>query len=176
MACDDNEFRQKLQLAFGYRLGAISKVGARAQYPLSLRVAAKPFAEGVLLLGNAAHTLHPIAGQGFNIGIRDVAALTDHIERAMETKTTDIGSLEFLQNYQASREKDWHRTISATDWLVRIFSHEFLPVVIARDKALNLIDKLPFLKRQLAYSAMGIADKSAKLTRGLTRDSQQPQK
>lgn len=176
MACDDNEFRQKLQLAFGYRLGAISKVGARTQYPLALRVAAKPFAEGVLLLGNAAHTLHPIAGQGFNIGIRDVAALADHIERAMETKTTDIGSLEFLQNYQATREKDWHRTISATDWLVRIFSHEFLPVVIARDKALNLIDKLPFLKRQLAYSAMGIADKSAKLTRGLTRVSQQPQK
>ncbi len=176
MACDDEEFRRRLQLEFGYRLGAISKVGVRSQYPLSLRVATKPFAKRVLLLGNAAHTLHPIAGQGFNIGIRDVAALADHIEQAIANKRSDFGSPEFLQNYQNSREKDWQMTISATDWLVRIFSQDFLPVVVARDKALNLLDKLPFLKRQLAYSAMGMANQSAKLTRGLTRVNQQTSK
>lgn len=172
MACDDDEFRGKLQRAFGYRLGAISKVGVRTQYPLSLRVAEKPFSDRVLLLGNAAHTLHPIAGQGFNIGIRDVAALADHIERAITANQHDLGSTEFLRDYQTSRGKDWQTTISATDWLVRIFSYEFLPVIFARDKALNLLDKIPFLKRQLAYSAMGMANQSAKLTRGLTRIEQ----
>jgi len=167
MQYDDQLFIQQLQANFGYRLGLINKVGSRYQYPLALHVAKKPFGERVLLLGNSAHTLHPIAGQGFNVGLRDVAALRDAIELSTKCCESDFGSYEFLKCYQESRQPDWDRTILATDSLVRIFSHEFLPIVLARNKALNILDKIPFIKEQLARSAMGLTGESAKLTRGI---------
>ncbi len=167
MKCDVDQFQQQLQQAFGFRLGQITKVGERNQYPLSLRVAKQPFKAGVLLLGNAAHTLHPIAGQGFNIGIRDIAALVDCIEQTLLNKKRNFGSVSFLQQYQQSRQQDWDKTINATDWLVRLFSHDFLPVVAARNKALSLFDKIPLLKQHLAASAMGLTGRSAKMTRGV---------
>jgi 2-octaprenyl-6-methoxyphenol hydroxylase len=167
IAADDQSFIRQLQHEFGYRLGQITKVGQRVHYPLNLKVVPKPFKPGILLLGNAAHTLHPIAGQGFNIGLRDVAALADSIEIAMQSSDSDFSSENFLQGYQKSRQQDWNSTISATDWLVRIFSQSFMPLVFARDKAMNITNKIPFFKQQLAYAAMGLAGKSAKLTRGI---------
>ncbi len=162
----NHQFMEKLQSAFGYRLGQITKVGERSQYPLALHLPSQVFSGRVLLLGNSAHTLHPIAGQGFNLGLRDIAALTDLIQLAQKTDK-DIGCHSFLKNYQIQRELDWEKTISATDSLVRLFSNDFLPLVLARNKALCLLDKIPFAKQKLAMAAMGFSGASAQLTRGI---------
>lgn len=160
------EFIEKLQSAFGYRLGKITKVGERNNYPLALHLPDQVFNGRVLLLGNSAHTLHPIAGQGFNIGLRDIAALFDHVQQA-QISAEDIGSQQFLDRYHAQRQPDWKQTITATDTLVRIFSNDFLPLVIARNKALCLLNKIPFAKQKLAMAAMGFSGESAQLTRGI---------
>lgn len=162
----DIDFIKKLQSAFGYRLGQITKVGERNQYPLALHLPDQAFNGRVLLLGNSAHTLHPIAGQGFNIGLRDIAALFDYVQQA-QVNGEDIGSQHFLDLYLAQRQPDWKQTITATDSLVRIFSSDFLPLVIARNKALCLLDKVPFAKQKLAIAAMGFSGDSAQLTRGI---------
>jgi len=163
---DDRQFTEQLQSAFGYRLGAITKVGQRSDYPLALHLPAETFKGRVLLIGNAAHTLHPIAGQGFNIGLRDIAALYDWLQNALD-EGQDIGEPKLLEKYQQQRQADWHKTITATDSLVKLFSNDFLPLVIGRDKALFWLDKLPFAKRKLAMAAMGFSGHSAQLTRGL---------
>lgn len=166
MSYNDEEFIEQLQSEFGYRLGQITKVGGRSEYPLALHLPEKTHNGRVLLLGNSAHTLHPIAGQGFNIGLRDIAALYDAIQQAKD-KQQDIGSEAFLENYAEQRQPDWQQTVTATDSLVRLFSSEFLPLVIARNKALSLLDKIPFAKEKLALAAMGFSGESAQLTRGL---------
>jgi 2-octaprenyl-6-methoxyphenol hydroxylase len=183
MNYDDQTFMAELQSQFGYRLGRITKVGERNQYPLALHLPEKLHKNGVLLIGNAAHTLHPIAGQGFNIGLRDVAALYEQIqtlissaelvtEKACVAKKdirAQLGSVEFMTQYTNERGADWDRTIGATDGLVRLFSHDFLPLVILRNKALAWIDKLPWVKRKFSMAAMGYAGRSTKLARGLTK-------
>ncbi len=166
MIDSDIDFIEKLQTAFGYRLGQIIKVGERNQYPLALHLPEQTFNGRVLLLGNSAHTLHPIAGQGFNLGLRDIAALFDQVQQA-QIRGEDIGSQPFLQSYQAQRQSDWKQAIVATDSLIRIFSNDFLPLVIARNKALCLLDKIPLAKQKLAMAAMGFSGESAQLTRGI---------
>ena len=168
MAFDDSQFLNALQQAFGYRLGCITKVGARVEYPLALHLPEKTFDERLLLVGNSAHTLHPIAGQGFNIGLRDIAALVDVIGKAIE-KNQDFGGAKLLKAYQQQRQADWDQTISATDSLVRLFSNEFFPLTKLRGPALALVDKVPFLKKKIAEVAMGFSGESAGLTRGLVR-------
>jgi len=162
----DMDFIEKLQSAFGYRLGQITKVGERNQYPLALHIPEQAFNGRVLLLGNSAHTLHPIAGQGFNIGLRDIAALFDQVQRA-QVDGEDIGSQPFLERYVAQRQPDWKQTITATDSLVRLFSNDFLPLIIARNKALCVLNKIPFAKQKLAMAAMGFSGDSAQQTRGI---------
>lgn len=182
MNYDDETFMAELQSQFGYRLGRIIKVGERNQYPLALHLPERLHKSGVLLIGNAAHTLHPIAGQGFNIGLRDVASLYEQIQSLMSMQLetdetlltkkgirTQLGSVDFMTQYINGRTEDWDRTIGATDGLVRLFSHDFLPLVILRDKALAWIDKLPWVKRKLSMAAMGYAGRSTKLSRGLNK-------
>ncbi len=166
MNYNDTEFIQNLQDEFGYRLGQITKVGERTQYPLSLHLPNEIFKGRVLLLGNAAHTLHPIAGQGFNIGLRDIAALFDAAQIAIKDGI-DIGDKSFLTNFQEQRKPDRDFTITATDSLARLFSSDFLPLVIARNKGLSLLNKIPFAKKQLAMAAMGFHGETAQLTRGI---------
>jgi len=166
MDYDDQQFIEELQNEFGFRLGLITKVGARVQYPLSLHLPEKIFHGRCLLLGNAAHTLHPIAGQGFNIGLRDIAALYDSVQQAIEFDQ-DIGSQGFLQEFQEKTQADKELTVNTTDFLARIFTSEFLPVVITRNKGLCLLNKIPFAKKQLANAAMGFHGNSAQLTRGI---------
>jgi len=170
MNYDDSQFIEKLQQEFGYRLGQITKVGKRDQYPLSLHLPSELFNGRILLLGNAAHTLHPIAGQGFNIGLRDIAALFDSIQNAIDNGI-DIGCELFLTGYQEQRQPDRDLTVTATDSLARLFSNDFLPLIIARNKGLSLINKFPFAKKQLAMAAMGFHGESAQLTRGIGLDN-----
>ena len=170
MNYDDQQFIEELQKEFGFRLGQITKVGSRFQYPLSLHLPEKIYQGRTLLLGNAAHTLHPIAGQGFNIGLRDIAALYDSVQQAIKEEQ-DIGSKNFLQGFQEKTQGDKELTVNATDFLARIFTSEFLPVVVARNKGLCLLNKIPFVKKQLANAAMGFHGNSAQLTRGIGLES-----
>lgn len=176
MCYSDKKFIQELQENFGYRLGRIKKVGKRNEYPLSLHIAQKTYSNRLLLLGNSAHTLHPIAGQGFNLGLRDIADFVETVERALEHSDAsnsevlgshDYGSRDFLEQYTQSRQKDWQQTIVATDSFARLFSNQFLPLVLARNKAMNIINRLPFVKSQLAHAAMGYGVRSSRLARGL---------
>ncbi|MDQ7048464.1 MAG: 2-octaprenyl-6-methoxyphenyl hydroxylase [Enterobacterales bacterium] len=166
MQCDEKSFLQQLQQAFGFRLGYFTKVGQRASYPLALRVAEKAHYQRVMLLGNAAHTLHPIAGQGFNLALRDVAALVDFIALALQ-QDKDFASSQSLKSFEQQRQVDWQKTICVTDSLVSLFSNNFWPLVFARNKLLCLLDHLPAAKNILARHAMGYGGTAANLTRGI---------
>ncbi|MGB0495670.1 MAG: FAD-dependent monooxygenase, partial [Kangiellaceae bacterium] len=167
MTLDDEAFIRELQKNFGFRLGKITKVGERSSYPLSLHLPNEVYNGRILLLGNSAHTLHPIVGQGFNIGLRDIAALVDIIKENLCDGNNDVGGNELLEKYHNQRKADWSKTIGATDSLVRLFSNDYFPLNPVRSKGLWLIDKLPFIKNKIANVAMGFDGDSAKLTRGL---------
>ncbi len=155
MQQDAGKFLQDLQKAFGHRLGRFVKLGARAAYPLQ-RVLSQEASRGrVLLLGNAAHSLHPVAAQGFNLSLRDVVALAELIEQAQQQKL-DIGSSELLSRYQALRRKDQARVSGFTDSLVRFFGSEFPGLGAARSLGLLGLDLAPPLKRAFALRNMGL--------------------
>ena len=163
---DDAQFLQSLQQHFGYRLGKFIKTGKRDCYPLRLVYAKRQVQARLALIGNAAHTLHPIAGQGFNLGMRDVAALAQTVTDA-HRQNQDIGALEVLTPYQQWRERDQQRTIGLTDKLVRVFSNRFPPLSVARNIGLLALDLTPVLKSALARHTMGLAQRQPRLARGL---------
>ena len=162
----DLEFLSQLQSAFGTRLGKLHKVGKREAYPLRLIRATEQIRPRVVLIGNAAHTLHPIAGQGFNLGLRDVATLAQIIADA-EKVHHDFGEIRNLQRYADWRRQDHQHIIGLTDSLVRIFSNRFKPLSFARNLGLVGMDLLPPAKRLLSKHTMGIAGKVPRLARGL---------
>ncbi|NVD07507.1 2-octaprenyl-6-methoxyphenyl hydroxylase [Vibrio sp. JPW-9-11-11] len=152
MQASDTEFTQALQQAFGWRLGAITKVGQRACYPLLLRYRQQAISHRVAVVGNAAQTLHPIAGQGFNLGIRDVATLTEHIAQFAD----DPGCYQALRQYQQARQTDREATITMTSSLVHLFSNDYLSLRIARNLGLAAMDTLPLLKAPLLQRTLGL--------------------
>lgn len=162
----DEEFLIKLQKAFGNRLGEFTQVGKRQSYPLRLIKATTQVTRRLALIGNAAHTLHPIAGQGFNLGMRDVAALAQIIVEE-HSAGRDYGLLRALQPYQQWRQQDHRNIIGFTDNLVKIFSNRFPPLALARNIGLVATDVMPPLKHLLAKHSMGMAGKLPKLVRGL---------
>ena len=162
----DEEFLQQLQKEFGNRLGQFTRVGQRHAYPLKLLKANAQVQKRVALIGNAAHTLHPIAGQGFNLGMRDVATLAQIIIEQHQAGY-DIGLLRVLQPYQQWRQQDHQRIIGFTDSLVKIFSNRFAPLALARSIGLVATDIIPPLKHLLAEHTMGMAGKLPRLARGL---------
>ncbi len=166
LALDDRKFLARLQERFGFRLGRFTAVGARSHYALELRLAQPQVVHRVALIGNAAHTVHPIAGQGFNLGIRDVAALADVLVDAHRLGR-DIGSLEVLGAYEEGRAVDQRTVALATDGLARLFTSPLPPVRIARNLAMAAVDALPPLKHLLARQAMGIGGRLPRLARGL---------
>lgn len=166
LGMSDAEFLNQLQQLFGARLGQFVKVGKRAAYPLHLVKAKEQIRQRIALIGNAAHTLHPIAGQGFNLGLRDVAALAQVIVDARKD-TVDFGDLATLNNYAKWREADHKRIIGFTDNLVRLFSNQLRPLQISRTTGLLAMDLLPQAKHLLAKHTMGIAGKLPRLARGL---------
>lgn len=162
----DESFLAELQQRFGYRLGKLQKVGRRNAYPLALVRAKEHVRPRMALIGNAAHTLHPIAGQGFNLGLRDVAVLADVLAAACNNKE-DIGTLPVLQRYAEWRTWDHRRVIGLTDGLARLFSNPLLPVAAVRNVGLLALDLLPPLKKMLTRQTMGLAGKLPRLARGL---------
>ena len=168
-ALDDEQFLALVQQRFGWRLGRFRQVGRRAAYPLRHIRALKSARQRVAIVGNAAHTLHPIAGQGFNLGIRDVAALAEVVQDAHQGGL-DIGAEQVLRGYDRWRHKDQQTVALATDGLVRLFTNPLRPVKLARNLGMLALDALPAVRHQLARSAMGVHGRLPKLARGLNLD------
>lgn len=150
------EFTQELATRFGDFLGPVSIVGPRWSYPLSLQYAERTVAARMALVGDSAHALHPIAGQGFNMGLRDVAALTDVLVDAYRLGL-DIGTSPVLEKYQRWRRFDNLLMAGLTDGLNRLFSNDIAPIRTARDIGLGLVNKAGPLKKFFMQHAMGLA-------------------
>lgn len=157
-ALDDASFLRQVQKAFGYRAGRFLKVKDRASYPLSLLLAERTVHHRAVILGNACHTLHPIAGQGYNLGVRDVEAL---VRVLTQSNSQDPGDYQQLLDYEQDRADDYKRIISLTDGLVRVFSNQYPPLVAGRNLALLAMRSCPLFNYPLARLAMGYRDQSA---------------
>ena len=162
---DDDAFAAELKRRFGDFLGDIRVGPQRWAYPLSVVHARDYVAPRVAAVGDAAHAIHPIAGQGFNLGLRDVAALAEIIVDRLRLGL-DPGDTEALMRYQKWRKPDNMMMIAATDSLNRLFSNDVAPVRMARDTGLALVNQLPPLKRVLMRHAMGLVGDLPRLTRG----------
>ncbi len=170
---DDAVFLERLQERFGDRLGTFLKAGKRSAYPLVLTRVERHVRARVALVGNAAHTVHPVAGQGFNLGLRDVATLSQVLVEALQ-RGQDIGQVDVLAQYMKQRERDTRMVSRFTDGLIRIFANSVPPLSVARNLGLLATDLLPPLKRALIRRTSGLAGPLPKLARGLplvTRDS-----
>lgn len=166
VAWSDAVYLANLQQRFGSRLGQFSRAGARQKYPLAMTRVEDPVRERLVLIGNAAHTLHPVAGQGFNLGLRDVACLAQLVVDADRAKQ-DIGSLAVLNRYLDWRKPDNRRTTMFTDGLINIFSNDFLPMVVGRNLGLMTVDLFPSVKRAFMRRTSGLTGKLPRLARGL---------
>ena len=162
---DDDDFSAELKRRFGDFLGDVRVGPQRWAYPLSVVHARDYVAPRVAAVGDAAHAIHPIAGQGFNLGLRDVAALAEIIVDRLRLGL-DPGDTEALMRYQKWRKPDNMMMIAATDSLNRLFSNDVAPVRMARDTGLALVNQLPPLKRVLMRHAMGLVGDLPRLTRG----------
>lgn len=169
MALRDHDFATKLQEAFGYRLGGFDKVGRRTCYPLALSKAARLTARRAVLVGNAAHGLHPVAAQGFNLGLRDVAALCDVIADALAASDgpATIGGDDVLQRYADWRRGDHRKVVWFTDGLVRLFGSRRRPLRILRDIGMLGFDLVPGVRGAFARHTMGLAGRLPRLSRGV---------
>ena len=165
LAMDDIEFLLELEQRFGQKLGEIKLQGNRGGFPLGLTLAREFVRPRFALAGDAAHGIHPISGQGLNLGFMDAAALSQVIVQA-DRLGLDIGSLGVLENYQRWRRFDTVRMAAVTDLLNRLFVNEFPPVRVARDFGLSVVDRLPGLKTQMIKQAAGLSQSSPNLLQG----------
>lgn len=165
LALPEAEFAVELAARFGDFLGAIEPVGPRWSYPLALMQAERYTDRRLALVGEAAHVIHPIAGQGLNIGIRDIAALAELIVD-QRRRGLDIGDDGLLERYQRWRRADALLLAAVTDGLNRLFSNEIPPIRLARDLGLAIVNQLPPLKRLLMRHAMGTLGDRPRLARG----------
>jgi len=156
MLGSEADFLAELQQCFGFKLGELILTAPRRAFPLSLIRAEKMVAGRAVIIGNAVHQLHPVAGQGFNLGLRDVVNLAEMLITQHE-QNKDIGAADFLKKYAISRKKDHDRTIGFTDAVVKIFSNEWLALAAARNIGLALLDHIPAAKTLLTRHAMGLA-------------------
>jgi len=153
-AWSDAQFIDALQREFGWRLGRITAVGARQGYPLQLRSATRHIGHRLALVGNAAQTLHPIAGQGFNLGMRDVMTLAQTLSDATN-QGQDPGDYRTLQRYQQRRLPDQAATVAITDGLIQLFANPYLPLVMGRNLGLISMDSSSTLRDALARQTLG---------------------
>ena len=150
----DDRFCNELQKAFGWRLGRITHAGKRTVYPLSLTTASQCISHRVALVGNAAQTLHPIAGQGFNLGLRDVMSLAESLAQAW-SEQKDVGGYAVLSHYQNRRRADKEATIGVTDGLVHLFANRWGPLVAGRNLGLMAMELFIPARDVLAQRTLG---------------------
>ena len=151
----ESAFLTHLQNKFGYRAGLFEKAGQRDIYPLSLFKSDRPISHRVVCIGNAAHSLHPVAGQGFNLGLRDVFVLATVIA---ESEPEKVGSFSMLNRYWQYRENDHNNTILMTDSLVRLFSNQYHLLSIPRNLGLQALSLFPALSQPIIEQAKGQFD------------------
>jgi 2-octaprenyl-6-methoxyphenol hydroxylase len=181
LALSDQSFLDELQTTFGWRAGRFIKVGKRASYPLKLSRAATTVAKRAVLIGNAAQALHPVAGQGFNLGLRDAAMLAELLAAtkapadsaptaaSVENRgNTDPGSAELLARFETWRSGDRSGVIRFTDGLIKLFGDRRPGIGFARDLGLLLFDLAPPAKSALARVSAGFAGPAPRLSRGLS--------
>lgn len=169
MALRDEAFLLRLQDRFGYRLGRLSELGKRVAYPLRLRQAVEQVSSRVALIGNAAHAIHPVTGQGFNLGLRDVAVLADLVSDAAQ-RGQDPGDIELLKEYESWRKKDQNSVAMITDSLARFFANPFGPLRLVRNLGMVGLDVVPSMKHLVARQFMGLNGRLPRLARGISLD------
>lgn len=167
LAASDEAFLAELQQAFGFRLGRLLSIGRRQSYELGLWRADRHCGERLAVVGNAAQALHPIAGQGFNLGLRDAASLAEVIADAVEDGNPDIGAPAVLESYASWRDQDQRRIVAFTDGLVRLFATPFGPLRMLRSAGLLAFDALPAAKSALARLSVGASGRIPRLARGV---------
>ena len=165
VALPNAEFHAELEKRFGLHLGELKVIGARRAFPLGLFTARSFIAERLALIGDAAHVIHPIAGQGLNMGLRDVAALAETIADAARLGL-DIGAADVLERYQRWRRFDTMTMGVATDGLNRLFSNSSDVLRLVRDFGLGVVERIPSLKRVFIREAAGFTGDVPKLLRG----------
>ena len=167
LALGDAEFLAELQQQFGYRLGAFSRVGERSGYPLVLSKALRLTATRSVLVGNSAHGLHPVSAQGFNLGMRDVAAIVDCIADAQASASFDPGGAQVLERYAEWRRSDQQKLVRFTDGLVKLFGSDRRPLRALRDLGMLGFDLVPGVRSVFAKHTMGLAGRLPRLSRGV---------
>jgi len=165
LALDERAFAATLERRFGDYLGRLTLAGPRSSYPLQLLHAERYVDERLVLIGDAAHAIHPIAGQGLNLGLRDVAALAEILVEAKRLGL-DLGEAQLLERYQRWRRFDNTLLMAATDVLNRLFSTASPLVRLVRDLGLGAVNELPPLKRFFMRHAMGVVGELPRLLRG----------
>ncbi len=171
LALDDAACVAAMQEEFGFRLGRFSKIGKRAAYPLALSKASRLTVPRGVLVGNSAHGLHPVAAQGFNLGMRDVAALCDCIadaaDAADDPPVFDPGDAALLSRYAQWRRVDQARLVGITDGLVRLFGSRSAPARILRNVGMLGFDIVPGVRTLFAKQMMGLSGRLPRLSRGV---------
>ncbi|EDP62825.1 2-polyprenyl-6-methoxyphenol hydroxylase [alpha proteobacterium BAL199] len=162
---DDASFSAALLERFGASLGGLRPLGPRRLYPLEMVTAESFIADRVALVGDAVHAIHPVAGQGFNLGLRDVAALAEVLADAIRVGL-DPGAPTVLRDYQRRRRFDSVSLTASTDGLVRLFSNDIAPVRAVRDLGLGMVQRIPAFKRVAIRHAMGTLGTLPRLLRG----------
>ncbi len=165
LSLDAEDLLAEIETRFGLELGEIALESAVSAHPLGFGVARRFVGERLALLGDAAHLIHPIAGQGLNLGLKDVAALAEAIVDAARLGL-DPGGAEVLEDYEKARRFDTVAMGAVTDGLNRLFSNDATPLRLARDLGLGLVDRLPGLKRFFIREAAGVAGAPPRLLRG----------
>ncbi|WP_088329842.1 2-octaprenyl-6-methoxyphenyl hydroxylase [Lacimicrobium sp. SS2-24] len=160
MDCSKQHFLAQLQQHFGYSAGRFCELSRRSSYPLELCTLNNAIRHRTVVIGNAAHTLHPIAGQGFNLGLRDAECLSGLLLAQWRARG-DVGDIKVLQHYQKWRRQDQHRVIHSTDALVRLFSNDYWPLVGGRNLGLGLLEAFSPLRQRFANAAMGYGGQDA---------------
>jgi 2-octaprenyl-6-methoxyphenol hydroxylase len=166
LALAEAPFLARLQARFGRRAGRFLAAGPRSAYPLGLQFVRDHVRPRLAFIGNAAHVLHPVGGQGFNLGLRDVAVLAEVLAGAVH-RAADPGAMATLQGYARRRRADYLRAMALTDGLARGFSTRFLPAVVARNLGMLALDLMPPARHLLARQAMGLSGRLPKLARGV---------
>lgn len=160
------DFDRELARRFGGHWGRVSSFGPRWSYPLSLHLARRYVDRRLALIGDAAHGIHPIAGQGLNLGLRDVACLAETLVEAWRCGL-DLGDLTVLERYEAWRRTDNVVLAAATDGLVRLFSNDWAPARLARDLGIGMVQRIGPLRRFFMRHAMGDVGQKPRLLDGL---------
>ncbi len=152
---DDDEFRRRLQRRFGYRAGRFETIGSRQRYPLRLTRVRETYRPGLVVLGNAAHTLHPVAGQGFNLSLRDVDALSSCLRDGLAAGASP-GDPALLAEYARRQAPDQWQTAAFSDWLPRLFEDRDWVLGLGRDLGLVGLDLVPAWRRRFVDFATGL--------------------